>query len=196
MALETTSEAYIPVMLSLIKLHLRSLWYELWGGKSTGVSLWRDTGDDDHWYLGKAKEDRERRMKGRKGELEARERRTNENGDVGQSIAREEDPVQWARDRRNSEEGAVDFGPEDYFEGAMRGGRRDAEEDEDEFLETLFLCGLCALVSGLIYFRRRWVERRRREQEAVVQRGDPPPPDGGLFPPPGDPARDDWAILR
>jgi SEL1 protein len=198
MSLETNSEAYFPVMLSLIKLHLRSLWYELWGGKHKGVSLWRDGGDDDHWYLGKAKEDRERRLKSRKGELDGAEHAsvTGEGVKPDQDIVRdEEDPVQWARDRRDAEDGTGDFGPEDYFDGATR-GRRDADEDEDELLETMFLVILCALVSGLIYMRGRWVERRRRENQEAVAQGDNRAQDGGLFPPAGDPARDDWAILR
>lgn len=198
MALATNSEAYFPVMLSLIKLHLRSLWYELWGGKSKGVSLWRDGGDDDHWYLGKAKEDRERRLKGRKAELDGAEQGgvAEEGGDVDRAnIHNEEDPVQWARDRRDAEEGTGDFGPEDYFDTATR-GRRDADEDEDEFLETMFLVLLCALVSGLLYLRGRWVERRRREDQGAVAQGNNQAQDAGLFPPEGDPARDDWAVLR
>lgn len=39
MALETNSEAYLPVVLSLIKLHVRSLWHTLKGGKN-GLDLW------------------------------------------------------------------------------------------------------------------------------------------------------------
>lgn len=196
MALETNSEAYFPVMLSLIKLHLRSLWYEVWGGKTKGVSLWRDGGDDDHWYLGKAKEDRERRLKGRNGELDGVEQRVPGEGvNIEKKVVREEDPVQWARDRRDAEEGTGDFGPEDYFDAATR-GRRDADEDEDEFLETMFLVTLCILVSGLLYFRGRWVERRRREDQDAVAQGVNNAQDAGLFPPQDNPARDEWAILR
>lgn len=43
MALETNSEAYLPVILSLIKLHIRSLWHTLTGGKD-GLALWSDDG--------------------------------------------------------------------------------------------------------------------------------------------------------
>lgn len=39
MALETNSEAYLPVVLSLIKLHMRSFWHTLKGGKN-GLDLW------------------------------------------------------------------------------------------------------------------------------------------------------------
>ena len=38
-ALETNSEAYLPVLLSLIKLYARSFWHTLQGGQN-GLSLW------------------------------------------------------------------------------------------------------------------------------------------------------------
>ncbi len=113
--------------------------------------------------------------------------------------------MQWARERRRAEsEREGDFGPDDYFDGAMRGGYR-GEEDVDEFAETMLLVVLCLTVSGLLYFRGRWVERLRREeqrrqqqqpQQNGVAQGPQPQPQGGLYPPPGDPARDNWAILR
>jgi hypothetical protein len=39
MALETNAEAYLPVIISLVKLHARSLWHTLRGGKN-GLDLW------------------------------------------------------------------------------------------------------------------------------------------------------------
>lgn len=39
MALDTNTEAYLPVVLSLVKLHVRSLWHTLRGGKN-GLDLW------------------------------------------------------------------------------------------------------------------------------------------------------------
>ncbi|KDQ55097.1 hypothetical protein JAAARDRAFT_195973 [Jaapia argillacea MUCL 33604] len=230
LALETNSEAYLPVLISLVKLYARSIWHTL-GGGTGGLNLLQydeyegpggrqggenreiaaGSGDDQGqrqdnggsheeytlnedvvaqefeedggpWYMGKAREEFDRRRRG-----------------DGQAQRREEDPVQWARERRNAEaERDSDFGPEDYFEGALRGGHR-GEEEVDEFGETFLLAFLCVLVSVLIYYRGRYVERlRREEQERARQQGVPPPPqpDLGLFPPPGDPARDDWAILR
>lgn len=102
--------------------------------------------------------------------------------------------LQWARERRNAEnERDGDFGPEDYFDAALRGGHR-GEEGLDEFLEMMLLVGLCLVVAVLIYIRTRLVERIRREREER----DPgqPRPDPGLFPPPDDPARQDWQIVR
>ncbi|KAI0294401.1 hypothetical protein BC826DRAFT_1012129 [Russula brevipes] len=212
-ALETNPEGYLPVTLSLFRLHARSLWHTLMGGEG-GLSLWSrsevdldpdqtarrrelDEGpavtgesasetdedvpveDDGPWYMGKAREEFNRRM-----------RDTALPGD-------DEDPVQWARDRRNAElDRDSDLGPEDMFEAALRGGHR-GEEEGDEFVETMVLVVLCLIVSLLLYIRGRWVERLRREEQQqrqqVEQREER---DGGLFPPPGDPARDDWAVAR
>ncbi|OAX43674.1 HCP-like protein [Rhizopogon vinicolor AM-OR11-026] len=222
MALEANSEAYVPVVLSLMKLYARSLWYTLQGGKD-GLNLWtydedklsvaertrlkreieggskdapqKDGGaqpamhkeeraleefedDGSAWYLGKAREEFHRRTQGRAGRAAA--------------AAEDDDPVQWARERRNAEnERDGDFGPEDYFDGAIRGGNR-GEEEEDEFAETMLLVALCAAVAVLIYVRTRIVERaRRREQEQQ-----PNQRDLGAFPPPGDPARQEWNIMH
>jgi SEL1 protein len=104
--------------------------------------------------------------------------------------------LQWARNRRQAEsEREGDFGPEDYFEGAVRGGHR-GEEESDQFTETMLLVGLCVLVSVLLYIRGRWVERLQREQQQQQQpqplRNGAPiqPPAGGLYPPPRDPPRE------
>ena len=65
----------------------------------------------------------------------------------------------------------------------------------------MLLVVLCAAVSVLLYVRGRWVERLRREEEQRRLANGQPPEQGqdrqrGVFPPPGDPAQDDWAILR
>lgn len=46
LALETNSEAYLPVILSLGKLYLRSFWHTLMGGKG-GVNIWSPS-DNEH----------------------------------------------------------------------------------------------------------------------------------------------------
>ncbi|TFK44877.1 hypothetical protein BDQ12DRAFT_40330 [Crucibulum laeve] len=222
LALETNSEAYLPVLLSLGKLYIRSIWHTLMGGTG-GLNIWTSdeedtdfvplkTGEgreiedgklkdasadkmakeedrgyvedesDGPWYFGKAKEEFHRRR-----------------GQVPQGRRGEEDPIQWARERRNEErERESDFGPEDYFEGAMRGGARE-EGEVDEFGETMLLVVLCLVISVLLYIRTRIVERMRRDQreqpgrEGEQGQGN----DGnGLFPGPEDPARNEWAILR
>jgi SEL1 protein len=91
----------------------------------------------------------------------------------------------------------------------MRGGHR-GDDNVDEFRETILLVMLCLGVSVLLYIRTRLVERIRRDQQqdqqaqqqvpeqAPQQQAPPPAPPAeiGLFPPPGDPARDDWAVIR
>ncbi|KZT23519.1 HCP-like protein [Neolentinus lepideus HHB14362 ss-1] len=223
LAAETNSEAYLPTLLCLIKLYTRSFLYTLRGGKG-GLQLLpydeiegspmypatenrkisespesdqnsdngaspedrgiEEVDEDEPWYIGKAKEQFNRRRQNRDG----------------QGKRQEDDPVQWARERRNAEsERESDFGPEDYFDASLRGARR-GEEEEDEFAETLLLITLCIAVSVLLYIRGRWVERIRREAQGQQQQGGngqaPPAQNQGVFPPPGDAARDDWAILR
>jgi len=157
--------------------------------------------EEGPWYLGKAREEFHKRR----------------HGQLGGRRGEEEDPIQvrlyplspppldlhflqWARDRRNAEhERDSDFGPEDYFEGAMRGGQR-GEENIDEFWETILLVLLCLAVSILLYVRTRMVDRMRRRDQQPQQGGEneqpQPPANGGVFPPPGDPARNEWAVLR
>jgi len=140
--------------------------------------------EDGPWYFGKAKEEFRRRS-GQK--MAARHR------------GEEEDPIQWARERREAErEREGDFGPDDYLEGTLRGANRE-DGEIDEFGETVVLVLLCLVISILLYIRTRIVERMRRDQREQGQAGDQqgrPNVNGGVFPPPGDPARADWAILR
>ena len=44
LALETNSEAYLPVTLSLIRLYARSLWHTICGGEN-GLSFWPETSE-------------------------------------------------------------------------------------------------------------------------------------------------------
>lgn len=153
--------------------------------------------DDGPWYMGKAREEFNRRMRGAAAP-----------GDDEDPVQVHDLPtfalfrlttriVQWARDRRNAElDRDSDFGPEDMFDAALRGGHRGNDEG-DEFVETMMLVVLCLIVSLLLYIRGRWVERLRREEQQQGQRLEQREErDNGLFPPPGDPARDDWAVAR
>lgn len=82
----------------------------------------------------------------------------------------------------------------------MRGGNRERQDDADEFQETMLLVLLCLAVSILLYLRTRLVDRMRRDQQQPQGPNEAQPAqphaDRGIFPPPGDPARADWAILR
>ncbi|EJT98843.1 HCP-like protein [Dacryopinax primogenitus] len=154
LAMETNPGGYLPVTLSLIKLYARSIWYTISGGKNHGLSLWdlRDA-TDEHWYLGKSKEDAKKA------------RRNSIDGGIGERVG--EDAVQWARDRRDRDEQG-DFGPEDHlFSGEGEDG------ESVEFVETLLLLILCGLLAWLIYVRTQWATRRaveeRRRRDAAGQ---------------------------
>jgi len=233
LAYETNSEAYLPVVMSLVKLHARSVWHTLMGG-SNGLSIWgddSDEGSDSHytssegreieggsdrendrsppgeqaeeredyedgpWYLGKARDEFNRRRRGR---------------DMDQLGQDEDDPVQWARERRQAENDRDgDYGPEDYFDAATRGQHRD-EEEVDDFAETMLLVVLCLVVSVLLYVRGRWMERMRRDEQQQQQQqqqqphqaqqqplgapGQQPPLADGPMPPVAVPMMDDWEM--
>jgi SEL1 protein len=152
--------------------------------------------DDGKWYIGKASEDFRRRQQGEVARAAAAE---DDDDPVQVSISFNIilpqtflSSTQWARERRNAEnERDGDFGPEDYFEAALRGGHR-REEEVDELTETMLLVALCALVALLIYVRTRIVRRARgqEQEQQQVQR------DLGVFPLPGDPARQEWNIVH
>ncbi|KAJ4483802.1 hypothetical protein J3R30DRAFT_3328743 [Lentinula aciculospora] len=217
LAAQANSEAYLPVFFSLAKLYVRSIWHTILGGKG-GLSIWFDEEDSEigtesqysdrapereldavsdsssstdeqiiyedegPWYLGKARDEFRRKRNG------------------NQRID-EDDPIQWARDRREAEERDTEYGGEDYLDTSLRGGL--SSEDDDEYSETMLLIMLCVTVSVLIYVRTRIVRRMRHDQQQRQQRQQQQeervamdPVANGMFPPPGDPARADWAMLR
>ncbi|KAI0343734.1 HCP-like protein [Trametopsis cervina] len=187
LALEINSEAYVPVVLSSARLHVKSLWHVIFGGPDN-LNLWHydeeseqvyqqappsaeiDAGqgprekyeskkeeeqyidDGRPWYPGRAREEFNRRLSGR----------------AADALDQDDDPVQWARDRRLAEsEREGDFGPEDYFDGSTRRYRDD--DTADQFGETMLLVVLTIAVSTLLYVRGRWMERLRREELARQQ---------------------------
>lgn len=105
--------------------------------------------------------------------------------------------TQWAREQRRAEQDREsDFGPDDYFEGALRGGHH--EDNYDEFGETMLLVGLCLAVSVLLYVRTRLIERMRREGREADGRengnGNGGQQPAAAFPQGPEPPRDGWVI--
>ncbi|KAM6502505.1 hypothetical protein JOM56_002482 [Amanita muscaria] len=218
LALETNSEAYLPVMLSLAKLYAKSVWHTLTGGTG-GLNIWNGDNleelehsrqqkesasldaakgeeekysdeDAETWYLGKAKDDYlKRRTDGERLEEDL--------------VAVRDRRWLWARERRDTDrERDSDFGPEDYFEAALRGGNRE-NANGDDFTDTMLLVLIVLVISVLLYIRTRMVERMRREQRERAARaqqqrqGETQDRNGeNGFPQREDPARADWAILR
>ena len=101
---------------------------------------------------------------------------------------------QWARERRNADqERDSDLGPEDYFEGALRGNREG--DTLDDITETLILVMLCLAISVLLYVRARIVDRLRREDQRPEEQRQPHANQGDV-PPPEDAAQNDWVVVR
>ena len=51
LALETNTEAYLPVVLSLAKLYARSIWHTLMGGHG-GLNIWSPEEDEIGIFVG------------------------------------------------------------------------------------------------------------------------------------------------
>ena len=155
--------------------------------------------DDGPWYMGKARDEFNRRMRDAAVPGDEEDPVQVHNLQTLSSLPRLNIRMQWARNRRNAElDRDSDLGPEDMFDAALRGGNRE-EEDGDEFVETMILVVLCLIVSLLLYIRGRWVERlRREEQQQRGQLDQHEERENGLVTPPGEPApaRDDWAVPR
>lgn len=193
MALDTNTEAYLPVILSLCKLYAKSLWYTLSGGRDHGLTLWGADDDDEgnHWYLGKVRDEFNKRWRGRKSSQSQHTTGDTATGTAPDTPATidSDDPVQWAEDqkaaeveRARQEEEAYERG--DFFSGDFlaagdpgRHARRHDEHgheigtDQDEFWETMFLVVLCIAISTLIFVRARITARAeeaaRRHHEAA-----------------------------
>lgn len=70
-------------------------------------------------------------------------------------------------------------------------------------IETILIVGIAAAIAALVYYRQERQRQHRRQQEeqarqngGVVPAADagaqPGQNDAGVFPPPGDPAWNDW----
>lgn len=164
-ALETNAEAYLPVKLSLFKLRWRSWWNRVTYGSVKSIQ------DDG--------EPRKRRTFAEwvVEFLEADARQAYEE----MQMAEADD---WENGRDQMPSG------DEYWEGG--------EELEDDVLVTLMIGGLIALLAWLIWYRQqrlRAAEQQRRDgvpqpaQPNADQAGDA---DRGVFPPPGDPAWNQW----
>ncbi|CCO36662.1 hypothetical protein BN14_10804 [Rhizoctonia solani AG-1 IB] len=173
MALLTNNEAYYPATFALMRLYLKSMYYTLIGGTDKNLLLLGDEGleGEDAWDITK-------RLTGGGGSKSASNSKDKEQSP-------DNDPVKWGRQRgqeleRERGEQDMDYLAEDFFDGmTVRRQNRDNDEDEDELLETIFLVVLCALISGLVYLRGRYVRRQREDQQE--QEGNPMFPLGENF---------------
>jgi SEL1 protein len=155
MALETNTEAYLPVVLSLIKLHIKSIWHALSGGSQREkLLIWGEESEGgEGWYLGKSKAEMKRKRAERAAAGGAGGEAGGAGGEGGEGLPEGEDVdiVEWAR-RKKDEEAANndgDYGPEDYFDAATRRrhmGENGDEEDDD--LETIVCLSFHLALAG------------------------------------------------
>jgi len=178
MAFEHNQAAYFPVVLSLIKLHLRSLWYIITGGRQPNLILWGDDGDEDHWWPSKLwrtepEHDEDVRTKADSA------RQHNPNTPVGIMDEDQDDPVARVRKIREQQARVDDDNDpgEDLYDGmTIRRGAGDGEgipPNDEEFWESVVLAFLLVGIAGLMWLRGRYVlrreeEERRRRQEIQV----------------------------
>lgn len=164
MALEYNRGAYFPVVLSLIKLHLRSLWYIIGGGKQPNLILWGEDAENEGWWPKLWRDG---------GEPEQPPVRV-----VGGD---DDDPITRARDIRDAAVGiGEDEDPtDDFFDGMTRrraGGNGEMDEMEDDWelvVLALLVMGIGTLVMIRRYYEQRRIvalERERRLRQAQMQR--------------------------
>jgi len=177
MALEHNQASYFPVVLSLIKLHLRSLWYIAAGGRQPNLILWGDDGDDDHWWPSKLwRTEPEHEEVVDPTEAPGRQHKANMPAGI-----MDDDPVARVREIREQQartEEDNDAG-EDFYDGmTMRRGAGDGEGlplGDEEFWESVVLAFLLVGIAGLMWLRGRYVlrreeeERRRRQEIQAVE---------------------------
>jgi SEL1 protein len=182
MALEYNQASYFPVVLSLIKLHLRSLWYIAAGGRQPNLILWGDDGDDDHWWpskLWRTEPEHDEIV----DPMEAPGRQHKANTPVGIMDEDQDDPVARVREIREQQARTdEDNDPgEDFYDGmTIRRGAGEGEgmpPDDEEFWESVVLAFLLVGIAGLMWLRGRYVlrreeeeRRRRQEMQAAEQR--------------------------
>jgi SEL1 protein len=206
LALETNSEAYLPVKLALIKLRARSYWNTLTRGKINGIQAepadTRKSRTLSEWiahFLESADEDLDE-------------------GGSGSSNGLDDLELESAAAAGLGTDDAMPGGDESYY-----------EEMDDSLLETLLIIGIAATLAFLVYYRqqrqlqqRRAVEGglrvepnaaaagvaaapvqaaipqptaapQREQQQQQQQEGRPQANERGFFPNPGDPDYAAWA---
>lgn len=172
-ALETNQEAYLPVKISLWKLRWRSWWNKVTYGNVKGIEE-------------EARETKRRSFSEWVADFLEADARLNY---AEQQAAQQYEPDDWEAGGRDPMPGG-----DEYWDGD--GG----DELDDDILVTLLIGGLLAILGWLVWYRqqqqRAAEQRRRLEGQGVPEQGHGDQPgrdaDGGLFPPPGDPAWNDW----
>lgn len=178
LALETNTEASLPVTLSLIKLYARSLWGYVVHGNAKHLSLFTYSNEDaaksGWWSLRKVRDEITSRWFGIAPPAGANQDggppRT-PNGDMPMSDAeaaafdvtaaqralqQDDDPVEWARNARDRERLQTEEGDDDDLFLAGEAG--------DDFIETIGILFLCLGLGAFIFLRQQREQANARAE--------------------------------
>lgn len=188
LALETNSEAYLPVKLALGKLRLRSWWNKVSGGTIKSIN---DRSSEEQ-------------------EMEKAQRSFSEWIRHFWNAAEEQAAQQHAAMMGEGDELDMDLGAAAHDPGNMPGGDEGYYDDfDDGIVESLIIIGLAATLAALVFWRqqrqlqgqRRNLEQRQREQhqqqrdvqgQQQNQEAERREDARGLFPQAGDPDFGQW----
>lgn len=208
LSLETNTEAYLPVTLSLVKLHLRSLYKAVMAGDIKSISLflsneywidesgvaeqegnlpaaktwlwsWRRIRDEffKRW-IGEEMARQQAQKQIQQQEARAGQAPPADNAqsrpsqldptqaqDVRAALEAPDDPVEWARRRREDmlqqDDLADDLDIPDFFGDTIGGRGRDGGDD---LLETVAIVGLCLVLGWLVYIRQARYDGARAQR--------------------------------
>jgi SEL1 protein len=158
LALETNSEASLPVTLALVRLYIRSVWDYVVHGDSKYLLVFTSASDEHNgsgwWSLRRLRDELTRRWLGISpppGANQGEEREVNNAGDreggtfdaaaTQKALDQDEDPLEWARNARERDRMLGEGEEEDDVFLAGTSG--------DDFLETVGILFLC-LGLGLV----------------------------------------------
>lgn len=182
MALVINSEAYLPVMLSLIRLHLRALWATVWKGEESAVALFSSYGTGSNGLVGGYTEAEEETLRSRVDrEYEDEEALADPNLPETYDLRHEQPRRQHpnTRDGGNRQGPAQPGAPAAPAGGGGGGGVDQGDQNDVAFSDSMtqdeadamiegamIVIGLSALAM-LVYARQ--AAQARAEQERVEQ---------------------------
>ncbi|KAI9609333.1 hypothetical protein H4Q26_007283 [Puccinia striiformis f. sp. tritici PST-130] len=184
LALETNSEASLPVTLALMKLYIRSVWDYVIHGDSKYLLVFTSASDEPSgsgwWSLRRLRDELTRRWLGISPPPGADP--TEERGEVNvpadgeeagfdaaatqKALEQNEDPVEWARNARERDRMLGEGEEEDDMFLAGNTG--------DDFLETAGILFLCLGLGAFVFFRqqREQANLRAEAEQAQVELDD------------------------
>ncbi|CAO3629021.1 unnamed protein product [Cunninghamella echinulata] len=181
-ALATNGNAYLPVKLSLLKLHLKYYWEWLINGDASYGPFSSSSSQEAHDSLNKNQQQLQREEIA--GETTVLENARRRNHIEGQDNERQrEDKLRMQYNKHIKELDDHDdlddlVGKRNYNKrhGADQDGINDDEDDleyseEDELVESLIILGICLLVGWLVYVRQFRFGNNRQQQQQQQQQG-------------------------